>query len=379
MSKQKNTIHAFDFLKQKRKELSSRIVVFGDDSFLKELVLDSIRRSLLGGDENDINLVKISGQQAELNDISDELHTISLFGGGGPRVVLVDEADAFVAKCRNPDNNEKPLDENTKKRRKKSGSDKSKKLEELLESESQSGVLILDVKQWASNTRLYKIVDKSGLQIDCRVPSTEAKIAKWASSWAKSQHGIRIQPAVIEYMLELTGTEMGILDQNLAKLALYFDDQSEVTEDAIDEFVGGWQTKTIWQIIESMIDGRTGTALSQLNRLFQNGEVPQALYGQISWAIRRYALSFDEAQRYRRSGRRPNVDEILAQAGFKPYETKKAVERLGRIGRKKGADYYRLLLDCDLELKGSHSKMPRARIALESLLLALLDKEKSSR
>ena len=47
--------------------------------------------------------------------------------------------------------------------------------------------LYLEVDEWPANTRLYKAVDQSGLQIDCRPPQKkgkskeidEAAMAKW--------------------------------------------------------------------------------------------------------------------------------------------------------------------------------------------------------
>lgn len=346
-----NTLHAFDFLQQKDPISSRVIVAFGDEPFLKAEVNKKIRQSLLAGEDDDINLVKLTGQ-ATYSEVADELDTISLFGGGLPRVVVVSEADGFI-------------------------SDNRDLIEKLVDKPSTQGFLILDVSSWRSNTRLYKAIDKKGLQIDCRPPQLRksvdtGKMAKWASKWAKSQHQIKIKPAVVEHMMDLTGIELGIVDQNLAKLALYFDAKTEITDEAIDELIGGWQTKSIYQIIENVIYGHTGPALSQLNRLFDNGEAPQALFGQIAWSLRRFAMAFDEAQRYRRHGKRLNVDDVIANAGFRPYEKSKAVEQLGKIGREKGYDFYRLLLECDLAMKSSHASPRRARLALEKLVFDLV-------
>ena len=106
-------------------------------------------------------------------DVADELATASLFGGGKPRLVILERADGFVSANR-------------------------QKLEDYVAKPRASGVLVLDVDEWPANTRLYKAVDQSGLQIDCRPPqkkarartSTKRPIGKWISAWGKSQHGI---------------------------------------------------------------------------------------------------------------------------------------------------------------------------------------------
>lgn len=362
-----NTTHAFDFLADEKStafadsERPSFLVVFGNEPFLKGRVRTKLQTLFLGGppdgqetdgdDDGDINLIKLPGSEVQLNDLQDELDTISLFGGG-PRVVYVEDADPFVSEHR-------------------------AELESLVASGRSQGILILEVSDWRSNTKLYKAVDKAGFQIDCRLPSRGRsvdvkKIAKWGSNWGKKQHQLKIKPLVVEHMMDLVGPELGILDQNLAKLSLFFGPKDEVNEEAINEYVGGWQTKTVWNLIENAMNGHANSAISQLDRLLQNGEAPIALFGQISWSLRRYAFAFDEAQRYSRYGKRMDVQEVMTSAGFKfPPEQKKAIEHLKKIGREKGADFYQLLLQCDLALKASHSSASRSRIAVEKLIFEL--------
>lgn len=349
-----NTIHAFDFLASDAPISAGVVVLFGDENFLKSKCSAKIKSELLVGEEAELNLIKLNGPAAEMKDIRDELSTVSLFGGGGQRVVIVEDAEKFVTEHRD-------------------------ELETYVANASSSGVLVLDVGQWRSNTRLYKAVDSKGLQIDCRPPmrgkNVNAKqIAKWMAVWGKEQHGLKIKQIVVEHMIDLVGPELGLLDQNLAKLSLYVDAKTPVTEDHVNEYVGGWQTKSIWDLIDTAINGHSGAAIAQLDRLLQNGDAPQALFGQISWSLRRYAMAFDEAKRFTRHGKRLDVEEVMGSAGFRfPPEKKKAMEQLKRIGREKGSQYYRILLECDLALKSSHSAMPRSRIALEKLIFDLVD------
>ncbi len=349
-----NTNHAFEFLESDIPISTGVVVLFGDENFLKAKCMAKIKSELLQGEEAELNLIKLSGPSAEMKDIRDELSTISLFGGGGQRMVIVEDAEKFVSEHRD-------------------------ELESFVANAPSSGVLVLDVGQWRSNTRLYKAVDKTGLQVDCRPPMRGKnvnckQIAKWMAVWGKEQHGLKIKQIVVEHMIDLVGPELGLLDQNLAKLSLYLDSKTAVTEEHVNEYVGGWQTKSIWDLIDTAISGHSGAAIAQLDRLFQNGDAPQALFGQISWSLRRYAMAFDEAKRFTRHGRRVDVDEVMTNAGFRfPPEKKKAMEQLKRIGREKGGQYYRILLECDLALKASHSSMPRSRIALERLIFDLID------
>lgn len=350
-----NTVHAFDFLKSPSAVDSAIIVVFGLERFLKIQVIQTLCAQFFPDGEDDINLIRISGKEIEFKDLLDEIDTVSLFGDGVPRLIVLEDADNFVSANR-------------------------KSLTDYIQSPNTRNRLILDVGTWPANTNLYKLIDKQEFQIDCRPPhrgkakSPDAKaIAKWASSWARQRHGLKIKPVVIEHMTDLCGLDLGVIDQNLAKLALYRDPKTDVTEEDVDQYIGGWQTRTIWDLIDCALDGQTGIALTHLNRLIQNGEAPHALFGQIAWSLRRFAIACDEANRYSRARRPLDVDTILANSGFRHYEKSKVLGQLKRIGRKKGAGFHRLLLETDMALKSSHSDDDRARIAIEKLIMRLVD------
>jgi DNA polymerase-3 subunit delta len=354
------TIHAFDFLAAPGQgKLPGVCAVFGDEPFLKRLVLKELRRRVLG-DDADAPAASYDCQerQPEWRDVMDELATASLFGGGGPRLVILERADAFVSANR-------------------------PKLEDYAAKPRSTGVLILDVDEWPANTRLYKALDQSGLQIDCRPPQKqrgknkeidEAAIAKWIVAWGKSQHALSLSPDAAQHLLDLSGPVFGLLDQNLAKLALLVPQGTKATAEQVQEIVGGWRGKSIWELVDAAAAGEAGDALTQLDRLLHSGEHPLALVGSLSWSLRRYAAATRIFQQAERAGRKIPLREALAQAGFRdwPAGTLAAAEkRLMQLGRHRAGRLYRWLLELDLSLKGSHSQEDRARWALEQLVLRM--------
>ena len=155
-----NTIHAFDYLAKPPSEVPPIVVLFGNESFLKRLATVQLRSSVQAG--ADEPFTTFDGGSVEWRDVYDELSTMSLFGGGR-RLAIVEAADPFVTRER-------------------------ARLEEYVEKPRASGVLVLVVDTWASNTRLYKAIDKSGLQVECRPPETtvgkrkvldENRLGKW--------------------------------------------------------------------------------------------------------------------------------------------------------------------------------------------------------
>jgi DNA polymerase III subunit delta len=356
------TLHAFEFLASTEKRtLPGVIAVFGDEPFLKRLVLKELRLKVLGEDADvPVASFDCSERAPEWRDVADELATASLFGGGAPRLVILERADSFVSANRG-------------------------RLEDYAAKPRATGVLILEVEEWAANTRLYKALDQTGFQIDCRPPQKKGKskdvdegqIARWIVSWGKSQHGLSIASDAAQHLLELTGPTFGLLDQNLAKLALLVPVGTRATAEQVQEIVGGWRGKSIWELVDAAVAGETSEALAQLDRLLHAGEHPLALVGSLSWSLRRYAAATRIFQQAERAGRKMPLRDALTQAGFRdwPIGSLAACEkRLIQLGRQRGGQLYRWLLELDLSLKGSHSQDDRARWALEQLLLRMAKK-----
>jgi DNA polymerase III subunit delta len=348
-------LHVFEYLDAPSKYPPRAVnVVYGDESFLKRLAIQALR-SAVSTDE-DAPFATFDGDAAEWRDVLDELSTVALFGGGGPRLAIVEQADDFVSKHRD-------------------------RLEAYVDKPRSTGVLILEVGTWAATTRLFKALDKSGLQIECRAPTVgsgkapdERRIAAWLAQWSQQRHDAALAPQAALLLVELVGPEFGLLDQELAKLALFAGLGGTIDPDLVRDVVGGWKAKTVWELMDAACDGNAAEALRHLDRALQSGEPPQALFGQISWSLRRFATATRIYQRGEREGRRPVLRQVLEQAGFRPFPKgalENAERQLKQLGRDRAGQLFRWLLEADLAIKGTHSSPPLARLVLEQLILRL--------
>ena len=338
---------ALDYLAKPAKYPPAPIcVVFGDESFLKRQVLAHIRQNVLGDKESEFSLTVFQGDDAEPRQIVDELATVALFGGG-KRLVIVEEADNFVSKNRSS-------------------------LEDYAARPKSTGVLVLEVKTWPSTTRLFKTLAESGLQIECKTPG-EAGLLKWVTASSAHRHGTTIDSAAAERLLELVGPEMGLLDQEVSKLALLADPGKPISADLVEDVVGGWRTKTAWEMLDAAADGNAREALVQLDRLLTSGENPIALLGQIGSTLRRFAAASRLIAQAEATGKRLALKQALEAAGFKswPAAMQKAERQLRQLGRGRAGQLYGWLLDADLALKGTSSAPARARLVLEELIVRM--------
>jgi len=348
------TKHAFDVLSDSRIPISSVVVLFGDDRFLQLEVQRHLITTWIGSDEADFAVTRIDGEIAQWPDVADALATGSLFSAEGRRIVAVDNAQEFVKNHRAA-------------------------LEDLVSNPSKTNTLILPVDSWPSNTRLYKMVENSGLQIDCGPPTSargkskqvdEPRIASWLIDRARNNYSVELSPSAADLLIELSTCSFGLFDQNLAKLACCPTDGKPVTPSQIAEWIGGWKINSVWQAVDAAVDGDAKKAFSLLDGLLRSGEHPLALFGQISWSLRRYAEALEIYDRRQREGQRPRIQDCLSPAGFRPWggELQQAESRIKRLGARRARRLLRLLLDTDLALKGSHSHEARGRFALERLL-----------
>lgn len=339
-------LHALDYLADPAStKIPPVCVAFGDESFLKASALAELRRAALGDGDAEFSTTRFEGRSAEARAVFDELSTVALFGGGG-RLVIVDDADEFVSRNRAV-------------------------LEDYVARPSKAGALVLVVDAWPSNTRLAKAVAAQGLAIECKLPPA-ARVLKWLESWARSRYKARLERSAAELLREIVGEEMGMLDQELAKLAAAAQDGA-ITAELVQRMVGGWRAKTAWDMLDAAIEGRTRQSLVELDRLLLAGESPIAVLGQISASLRRFSAAAQVVETAESSGRRVNLRQALETAGVKtaPFIMNKAESQLRRLGRQRAIALRGWLLEADLALKGSSSSPPKARIVLEQLLVRL--------
>ncbi len=336
-------IPALDYLAQPDKYPPPAVcAVFGDERFLRQQAIVCLRAAVLGGGDGDFSLSTFEGCGASFRDVHEVLSTIAMFGDG-KRLVVVEEADDFVTSYRTS-------------------------LEDYVVRPSRSGVLVLDLDSLPSNTRLYKAIAAGGLLIDGGTPAP-ARLSKWLAEWAKQRHHVQLPQTAAEMLLEMVGPELGLLDQELARLALLVGDDKKIAPELVSRSVGGWRAKTTWEMLDAALDGNVRQALLQLDRLLAAGEQPLGLLGQISTSLRRFAAATRLVLQAEAARRRINLREPLEQAGIRSFVLQKAERQLRLLGRHRGDQLYRWLLQADLDLKGESTLPPR--LVLERLIVRL--------
>jgi DNA polymerase-3 subunit delta len=324
------------FLKQKAKGAPQPVyVLHGDEAFLKRQVLAALKTLVLGPEEG-FGLSAHPGDKATYAAVHDELETLPFLSPR--RLVVVDNADPFVTRER-------------------------QRLEKYVARPSATGVLVLDVNAWPANTKLAKAVPDAGT-IACKAPKTH-ELPQWCKEWCATRHGKELTVGAARSLVDLVGPDMGLLEQELGKLAVYVGAAKHITEEDVDRLVGQSREENTWKIFDMIGAGRVGESLTFLGRLLDQGEDPLRLLGAFSMQLRRLA------QAARLHGDGVALDQALDEVGVPSFPAARqgAHQQLRHLGRRRLNQVYDWLLQTDVGLKGGSQLPPRT--LLERLVVQL--------
>ncbi|MCH2212773.1 MAG: DNA polymerase III subunit delta [Fuerstiella sp.] len=330
-------MHATEFLaSESGAPVVPVMVLFGSERSLKIDVLHRVPGCQASGDDDsDLSFSRVTGDEAQLTDVTDELLTVSMFGDR--RVVMVEDADGFVKDNRGG-------------------------LEKYVASPARSSLLILDVKSWPKNTRLAKSLSKSGLAVECN-PLHGLALVRWLQHTANDQFAKTLDRDTAALMVALAGDRPGVLQQEIAKLASLAGDADRISSEDVRQAVGDWRTQTTWVMLDAVRDGNVAEAIQNLDSLVSAGEPVQKIMGGVTFVFRKFAEATERARQTR------DVRGALTAAGVFPSAVGPAEAYLRRIGFHQASRILQLLSDTDANLKGG-SRIDLHR-QLEELLVRL--------
>lgn len=335
-------LHATDYLWEPSKyPVSGICVLFGSETFLKYEVMKHLRNEILGDEDAEFSFTRFEGPTLALPRLLEELATVAMFGGGR-RLVLVEDADAFITKFR-------------------------PELEDYADSPSAANLLMLQTQTFPANTKLFKKVAAQGMVIDCN-GMNEPQCADWIVRWSKLRHQTPIDSAAATLIVQLVGTEIGLINQELAKLALLADDKG-ITTELVAKGVGSWRSRTTFEMLDLALAGKSGEAIRQLSQLFAAGENPVGILAQIAYSLRKLAAATRLIQDSEAAGKKLTVAAALTQLGVNKFFLSRMEQQLKMLGRRRGGHLLSWLLEADLDLKGGSRADPR--LILERFIIRL--------
>lgn len=297
--------------------------ITGADRFLRQAALERLLAKL-GSALDEMGPTRVDGSTAELADVLDEVRTASLLGDS--RVVIVDDADEFVSKHR-------------------------ERLERYCAQPSSTGVLILLCNSMPANTRLYKIIKKSGDVIKVETPAKRA-MTDWVIQHAERAYDKRIAWRVAEALRHSTGDLPGLLDAELSKLATYVGARDTIESSDLDAVTGRHREEKVFAVIDHVLSGHTAGALEMWEQVLATNRAasaPAVAVGGLAAALRRWL----QARRMMDAGR--SLGEVA-----KTVWIPEAERHLARVSTGELEALQRDLLTAELSSRSGTTDVPCA-------------------
>jgi DNA polymerase III subunit delta len=311
-------------------------IIAGKDEFLACGQLNALLGSLLEPEEMQMCLLQAEADKITAAEVFDELRTLPFLAKR--RVVVLNDADKFVSENR-------------------------ELLEKYFEKPASTGVLVLEVRSWKSNTRLAKLLPSVGKLIE--VAEMKAKsLIPYISDYAKNQHGKTLSANAAYMLVEFAGEEPGILCSEVDKLAAYTNSAKIITEKDIAAVVGKNRVFDVFEVIDAMTAGNLAGAIEKLRLMFSSDkDAEYTVIGAFAWHFRRMFT----ASAMLKNGASPDEAagklRIWNRADFFNTLKKMPIEKIGRC--------LRHLAEIDYQMKTGRAT---AQTAIETMVIQLAGK-----
>jgi DNA polymerase-3 subunit delta len=160
---------------------------------------------------------------------------------------------------------------------------------------------------------------------------------------------------VAELLAEISGPELSSVADAFERVSLYVGQGHPITEDAIATCLVRVRQSTVWELLQAVGRRELGSALVALDDVYDPRDRGLRLIGLLAWSLRQL-IKFEAASR---GGAPP--EEAARRAGAPPFKGRELAGQIRRLRRGELERWLLLLLEADLELKGS-KRPPRATV-----------------
>ena len=215
------------------------ILLRGKDAFLRLDVTARIREALIAA-HGEVDSFSFDGQKDAVADVLDECRSFGLMQQH--KLVVVDSADQLVKE------DSRPI------------------IERYAEKPCEEATLLLRAERWNPG-KLDKLIAEVG--VVCKCDDIDARSAfTWIGANCKARHGIPIDRAAGQLLVDRLGPDLGRIDSELGKLAVCAG--KGITADLVAEMVSTSKQEDPWSIQSVLLSGDATAILHQLRLVLDN-------------------------------------------------------------------------------------------------------------
>lgn len=253
-------------------KIAPAYLLMGDEAALRRRALECIRAVFDEEAGLPGTVAQLDGARVSVAEIVDEARSLPLFGlmaEGPARLVWVTDADRLET-------------------------GEIAALSAYLEDPVPATCLVFEAGKLDKRKALYKAIVKGAIVVDCEPPKREGDVAIWIEATLRNR-GHSIEPDAVAYLLQMAGTRITILEQELEKAMLYVGDGGCVRAADLEGLMGRTREHSVFELTEALVRGDREAALHLLNILLDDGEAPIAVLAMIGWICRQLVIAADLA------------------------------------------------------------------------------------
>lgn len=214
----------------KKRTFHRAYLLYGTEDYLKQQYKNRLLKALVP-DDNSMNFTRYEGKAPDENAIISQADTMPFFAER--RVILIEGSGYFKNKADDL-------------------ADYMKKLPDYL-------VMIFSEDEVDKRSRMYKAVQKVGCVTEF-AEQTEETLTRWVAG-RMGREGKKIRRSTMQHFLEVTGTDMANISNELEKLLCYDMGKEEITIEDIDAICAPQITDRIFEMIRAVTEHQQRKAM----------------------------------------------------------------------------------------------------------------------
>lgn len=187
----------------------------------------------------------------------------------------------------------------------------------------------------------------------------DRELKVWINERVAEYH-VQIDDQATELLLELAGTNLMMLTNELDKMALYVGDDKRITIEVVEKLVAKSLEQNIFTLVDSVLQRKMESAMTILHDLLRQNEEPIKILSVMAGQVRlMYQVKELSRQGY-------SQQKIAGQLRVHPYRVKLALEKTNKFQERELLSIIDDLAEADYKMKTGQADKA---ITLELLLL----------
>lgn len=334
----------------KRKVVSPLYLFWGEETFLRDEVLNKFKYDLIPAEVRDFNMDLVDGRSILLDEVVNLASTLPFMSDR--RVIIVENADFFG-----------PIKRGGKEKKDRLKGQEEKLLEYLKQPvETTSLIFVSDGVD--RKKKVFKALQENGFAVEF-APLKNIELNSWVENRARLM-GKNIEDEAVAELVTAIGSNLRMLDSELQKLTSFIGDRMVINREDVLELVSKTTDLTIFELTDSVGARDYEKAIKIMRELVIYGEPPIRLL----FMVAKHFRTLLQVKALKQAGFADK--QVASQLQIHPYVAQKCVRQAKNFSRTELESALERILETDLALKTS-SKEPL--LALELLFIQLCERK----